>query len=369
MTIYIVLFICLLLFTWMSNEQNQKRLFWFSALLVFLVFALRNENVGTDTFSYVQCWNNSSFLYRGKSVDIGFEFIMRLLRAVNTSNEFFMVSMALIFLCGLCCFIIKNSLYPIDSLLFFCISGTVFVFFLLYLAAMRQSVAMTFYLIGLSLYFDKDVSTTKKYLAFCCLAIAIAIHGSCAIVIPVLLLLPYIKLSKRNSIITLVVTYVVGSLGLFFLSSLLSYIDLGGSDFSKYQGYTQVMTFGMNESTGIFNMFLLPFNLILIYLIYYISDTQLNSWSFKLLYVGTILSNLMIDNLMWGRLLIYFLIVSVVVFPNLLRTVPCRYKNIVYILVIAVFLRKVIYVLINAPTLAVINDIHTEVPYETWLSW
>lgn len=367
MTIYIILFICLLLFTWISNEQYQKRLFWFSSFLLFLVFALRNENVGTDTFTYVQCWNNSKFLYDGKPVDIGFEFILRFLRVIDASDEFFFVSIALIFLCGLCYFILKNSLYPVDSLLFFSISGVVFVFFLLYIAAMRQSVAMTFFLIGLSIYFKEGQSLKKKILALACIVFAITIHGSSAIILPVLFLLPYIKLSKKIVVITLVATYIVGCSGLFYLSSLLSNVDLGGSDFSKYQGYTQEMTFGMTENVGIFNMLLLPFNLILIYLSFYITKNQINHWSFKWLFIGVVLSNLMIDNLMWGRLLVYFTIVSIVVFPNLLRTIPFKFKNIIYLVIIAFFLRKVVVVLLNASILGRMNGINTEVPYESWL--
>lgn len=368
MTIYIILFICLSLFTCISNEQNQKRLFWFSSFLLFLIFAFRNENVGTDTISYIWCWHSPNFFYNDQPVDVGFELILRLLRVIDTSDEFFFVSIALIFLCGLCYFVAKNSLYPVDSLMFFCISGVVFVFFLLYIAAMRQSVAMSFFLIGLSIYFAED-SLKMKTLALACIVFAITIHGSSAIVLPVIFLLPYIKLSKKNVIITLVATYIVGCSGLFYLSSLLSFVNLEGSDFSKYQGYTQEIAFGMTENVGILNMFLLPFNLILIYLSFYITKDQINHWSFKWLFIGVVLSNLMIDNIMWGRLLVYFTIVSIVVFPNLLRTIPFKYKNIVYIVIMAFFLRKVIVVLFNASILGRLNGIHTEVPYETWLSW
>ena len=144
-------------------------------------------------------------------------------------------------------------------------------------------------------------------------------------------------------------------------------IDLGGSDMEKYQGYTNEMTFGPTENVGIFNFFLLPYSLILIYLAWFKSKEELNSWSFKYVFVGMVLTNLMVDNLMWGRLLLYFTIVSIVVFPNMLRTANFKYKNIVYLVIMVFFVRKVVTGLAYSAQLAIMNFYNTEVPYETWL--
>ena len=370
MTVYIILFLFLLLLVGIDKGQNKQKLFWWAALGVFLVLALRNQKVGTDTVNYVACWNNSHFYYGENSTDIGFEALLRFLHIFNSSNPYFFVCIAVIMLIGIVYFVEKNSKFRIDSMLFFCIGGTVFIFFLLYLSAMRQSVAMTFYLIGLSLYFEEGRTKKKLYASLGCLAVAVSIHGSSAIAIPAIFALPYLRLNKKYAIILLLTTYIVGSLGIFQLSSLLSMIKLEGSDMDKYSGYTNgEMTFGMTEETGIINMFLLPFNLVMLYILCFVKKEQLNAWDFKWLFVGTMLSNLMIDNLMWGRLLVYFTIVAIVVFPNYLRTVSFKYKNWVYLLVIAFFIRKVVVVLINAPILAFVNNINTEVPYETWLSW
>ena len=367
MVVYIILFLFLLVLVWIDKGKNRKSHFIWAVLGVFLVLALRNQNVGTDTVTYIACWNHPSFYYGGGPTDIGFEALLRLLHIFGTSNPYFFVCIAIVMMTGIVYFVVKNSNYRVDSMLFFCMGGTVFIFFMLYLNAMRQCVAITFFLIGLSLYFEEGKSKKKLYAALAFLAATVSIHGSSAIAIPVLLVLPYVHLNKKYAIILLTATYVIGSLGVFQLSSLLSMIKLEGSGMSKYSGYTTgEMAFGMVEETGIINMFLLPFNLVLLYLICLIDKTQLNGWTFKWLFVGTVLSNLMIDNLMWGRLLVYFTIVSIVVFPNLLRSVSFKYRNWVYILVIAFFLRKVVVVLINASRLAFISNINTEVPYETW---
>ena len=368
MAVYIILFLFLLALVLIDKGRNRSGLFRWAALGVFLVLALRNKNVGTDTVTYVACWNNTHFLYNGGKTDIGFETLLRFLRLFDSSNPYFFVCIAIIMMAGIIYFLEKNSKFRVDSMLFFCMCGTVFIFFLLYLAAMRQCVAMTFFLVGLSLYFEEGRTKKQLYVALGFLLAAVSIHGSSAIAIPVIFGLPYLHLNKKYGMILIAVTYVIGSLGIFQLSSLLSMIKLAGSDMNKYSGYTAgEMTYGMTEESGIVNMFLLPFNLIVLYLIYFIKNEQLNTWTFKWLFVGTILSNLMIDNLMWGRLLVYFTIVSIVVFPNYLRTVPFKYKNWVYLLVIVFFLRKVAVVLINAPILAFMKNINTEVPYESWL--
>ena len=369
MIVYIILFSFILLLVLIDRGRNKSKFFWITGFLVFLTMALRNKNVGTDTEAYVDCWNNPNFYYGNAPTDVGFEAILRILRLFGTSNEYFIICISVIMMIGILYFIYKNSKYRVDSLLFFCIAGTAFVFFLLYLNAMRQCVAMTFFLIGITLYFDQGMIKKKKYLALGFILFAILIHGSSAIVLPVILALPYIKLNKKIAFLLITVTYIIGALGIFKLSSFLSMLSLGNSSFEKYENYTQEMTFGMNEGTGIINMYLLPFNLTMLYLVCYIKNEQMNEWTFKWLFIGTIMSNLMIDNLMWGRLLIYFIIMSIIVFPNLLRTVPFKYKNYVYLLVIIFFLRKVIVVLINSPLHAALYNINTEVPYESWLSW
>ena len=369
MTVYIILFSCVLLLVLIDRGRNKSKFFWITGFLVFLTMALRNKNVGTDTEAYVDCWNNSNFYYGNAPTDIGFEAILRILRLFGTSNEYFIICISVIMMIGLLYFIYKNSKYRVDSLLFFCIAGTIFVFFLLYLNAMRQCVAMAFVLIGLCNYFDNYNSRKKKIISSLFIIAAATIHGSSAIVIPALILLPHIKINKEVVIASVIITYLFGAFDIIQISSLLSYINLSDTSFEKYSGYTSEMGFGLIEGRGGINMFSLPFSLIMIYITIFTAIEKLNNWTFKWLWIGVILTNLMVDNLMWGRLLVYFTIVSIVVFPNMLRTVNVKYKYFVYAIVILFFLRKVLTVLAGAELLGKLNNINTEVPYESWLSW
>ena len=367
MTPYIVLFIAVILLMWWDRGRNLPKSFGLSAFFVFLIFALRNKNVGSDTENYVKCWNDAHFYYTGEPTDIGFETLLRFFHIFGSSNIYFFIFIAVVTLAGLYYFINKNSKYRVDSIFFFCTAGTVFIFMLAYICAVRQAVAMSFYLFGLTLYFDETATRKQKFLAWALVLAAVSIHGSCAVVIPVMLMLPFLKLNKWVVTIAIGVTNVLGALGVFQLSSMLTMIDLGGSDMEKYQGYTNEMTFGQTENVGIFNFFLLPYSLILIYLAWFKSKEELNSWSFKYVFVGMVLTNLMVDNLMWGRLLLYFTIVSIVVFPNMLRTANFKYKNIVYLVIMVFFVRKVVTGLAYSAQLAIMNFYNTEVPYETWL--
>ncbi len=367
MTPYILLFIAVILLMWWDKGRNLPRSFGLSSFFVFLIFALRNQNVGSDTEKYVQCWNNPNFYYTGEPTDIGFETLLRFFHIFGSSNIYFIIFIAVVTLIGLYYFINKNSQYRVDSIFFFCTAGTVFIFMLVYICAVRQAVAMSFYLIGLTLYFDAKATKKQKWVAWALLIAAVSIHGSCAVVIPVMLMLPYLELNKWVVTIVICITYILGALGIFQLSSFLTMVDLGGSDMEKYQGYTNEMTFGQTENSGIFNFFLLPYSLILIYLAWFKSKEELNSWQFKYLFVGMVLTNLMVDNLMWGRLLLYFTIVSIAVFPNMLRTANFKYKNLVYLVVMIFFVRKVVTGLAYSAQIAIMNFYNTEVPYETWL--
>ena len=369
MIAYIILFVCLLFLVYIDKGSNRKKVFVISGTLVFLILALRNENVGTDTITYVNCWNSPNYYYNGLPTDIGFEMILRFLHSFDNSNEYFIVCTSAIMMYGVLYFINKSSNFRADSLLFFSTAGTVFVFFLLYLAAMRQCIAMAFVLIGLCNYFDNYNSRKKKIISSLFIIAAATIHGSSAIVIPALILLPYIKINKQVVIASVIITYLFGAFGIIQISSLLSFINLSDTSFEKYSGYTSEMTFGLIEGRGGINMFSLPFSLIMIYITIFTAIEKLNNWTFKWLWIGVILTNLMVDNLMWGRLLVYFTIVSIVVFPNMLRTVNVKYKYFVYAIVILFFLRKVLTVLAGAELLGKLNNINTEVPYESWLSW
>ena len=367
MTPYIVLFAAVILLMWWDKGRNQKITFGLSSFLVLLLFTLRNENVGSDTVSYIKCWNHPNFYYSGEPTDVGFEMFLRFFHLFGSSNVYFLVLIGIVTLLGLFYFIQKNSNYRVDSIFFFCTAGTLFIFMLAYLCVVRQALAMSFYIVGLSIYFKKECSRKLRMLSWLLILLAVSIHGSCAVVIPVMLMTPYVKLNKYIVTVAIGITYLIGALGIFQLSSLLSMVHLEGSDMAKYQNYTAEMTFGQNESVGILNFYLLPYSLILIYLAWFKSKEEINNWQFKYVFIGMVLTNLMVDNLMWGRLLLYFTVVSIAVFPNMLRTADFKYKNLVYLVVIIFFLRKVVTGLIYSAQIAIMNAYNTEVPYETWL--
>ena len=79
MTIYFVLFVFLLLLLVIDNGKNNKKIYWSAFSFIFLIIALRSQNVGTDTISYVQCWHDPNFYYDGQPTDKGFELYLRIL--------------------------------------------------------------------------------------------------------------------------------------------------------------------------------------------------------------------------------------------------------------------------------------------------
>ena len=118
MTIYFILFVFLLLLLVIDNGKNNKKIYWSAFSFIFLIIALRSQNVGTDTISYVQCWHHTNFYYDGQPTDKGFELYLRILHSIGSSTGYFIIVSSLLPMFGVLCLINNYSKYKIDSLFF-----------------------------------------------------------------------------------------------------------------------------------------------------------------------------------------------------------------------------------------------------------
>lgn len=365
MTIYFLLYILLLGFYIVSSKKNQPVLFALTTIIVVFLLGFRSKDVGADTWAYVECWTSTNFIYRGEKTDWGFEQLLRILRAVSDNEGFFLFSTSVISLFGVILIIRKYSLYRYDSLLFFLIGGAATVFFIRYFSMVRQACAISFVLISFVCLWG--IQSYKRFIYFVILfTIAVFIHGSCLVVLPfVILCLFDFRLKKSILFITLILSYIVGALQIVRISSLFSIVDLGDSSFDKYGGYTvEEMTFGNSYTPSIISMTSLVYTLICLYIIKYNDAEKYNVWYYKLFYFGTILNNLLVDNMMWDRLLLYFTMLSILVIPNLVKSTPCKYSKYIYYFLIIFYFRKSINMILFMSQLP---DTISIVPYKTWL--
>lgn len=364
MTVYFVLYAVLLLFFIIRNKGNQSLLYCCAAVISVCLLGFRSKNVGTDTLSYVNCWNSENFIYLGDKTDFGFEQLLRLLRYVDSSDGFFLISTSLISMCGIMILINKFAKYKYDSLLFFLIGGASSVFYAQYFSMVRQACALSFVFIALVCLFSY-AGKKRFYLFAAFFIIAVSIHGSSLFALPFILMsLADIHYNKKIVVFALLVTYVIGALQIIKISSLFSLVDLADSSLSKYGGYTvEEMAFGNEFTPSIINMGSLMYTLLCIYIMCFNNEQKYDVWYFKLFVMGTILNNLLTDNLMWSRLLLYFTILSILVIPNLARHTTFKYSRYVYILLVIFYVRKSVDIIVF---MSQIPYTRTLVPYHTW---
>lgn len=347
-----------------SNTGNLT--FYILSGFVTLFIATRLETVGTDTISYVRFFKNPDFLYLGKKTDIMFELFGRIVHYIWDAKGFF------IFVSGIFCFfgifwlIQKVSYNRVLSLTLFCITGTVFNTLFLYLSMVRQATAITFYLIGTYLLFDKYARTNDKKtltMIVVCYLLASLTHLSCLFSFPLLILIYRFKgMEIKYWCIVIGITYILAALNISFISDILGYIFQNFND-GHYARYARI-EFGMIEQRGWLNMHLLPFMGMAVMIMLTKDKKQLDKWYCQLFFAAVALNNFFFDNQMWSRLILYFTIFVCIAIPNVLYNKPLWYRLGCYTLIFSYFTYKTFAELYDMTVHRAGNVV---VPYESWL--
>lgn len=375
MVTYVVFYVFMLLMV-IRNKPNG--IYWkVGAVVMTLFLALRSTETGTDLPSYIQLWHDPTLSnYNNGKTDIGFTILLSFFRLFGSSDEYFIVFTSLLSMVGPLYLIYKYSNYKADSLLFFAITGTAFIFYQYYFTIVRQSIALSFVFIGLSLYFDNENSNKHTLIkhrlwALALFLVAVSIHGASAFIIPFILIMSFFKLRRKSGIIILIITYLFGASGIFRLSSLFSIVDVEGTELSNYQDYLSgAVGFGQTNHVGILNFLSLPLTLLMAVILWFHNENDVNNWLVKWLFIGINLSNVLIDNLMFARLLFAFLIPSIIVFPNMIRTLRFKFWWIIYIFTIVFYLQKSVDTIVESHAAYAIGipDMNLGAPYRSWIT-
>lgn len=362
---YLFMFIVAILSLTFKSERNNRILFYITALVVWLFISLRGKYVGTDTIAYVDFFHDSDFHYRGEPTDVMFEFIARILHFFGSSTEYFIFVISTIYFYGIYFIVDKLSSNKALSFVLFSILGTTFINLFLYMFLIRQCTSLTFFFIAAYLYFKDD----KKYLIYSLLLFitAVLIHGSTLFTLPFLVLIKHFTIrSKRMWIALVILTYIIGVNSFFSFKDLISYIFslVQFLPLKDYSSYAQI-SFGLIEDKGWFNMNLIPFTLLGVYLIIKSTYTFLNTWYNKFFLFSVLLNNLLSDNQMWNRLILFFSIFSIISIVNSMESTKKSTQFIFYSIIFVYYAYKLGNQLI-AQALPM-QDVQGIVPYYTWL--
>lgn len=218
----------------------QNRCIFLTLLTWGVLFGLRAYDVGNDTDMYYRFYTGQNVLglgtyeFSSETTEYGFTFIANLLHRISEDPTFFF------FVASVTAFI---SIYPLYKnkpnglwglLCFFIMSAS----FASFAIMMRQSISITVIFIGLYFilksgwFVDKFDSIDQKYgnvkkkylsigVVLCILAISI--HRTTIIMLPLLLLCNYIKWNKKTSVVTISIVYIFSIL---FSSSIGEIFDI-----------------------------------------------------------------------------------------------------------------------------------------------
>lgn len=188
--------------------KKDRGIFMIIAMaIMMLLAALRSENVGNDTPEYIRIFNeiisNPDYVNVTR-FEVGYVFLNQIVGKFTTNPQGILIVVAIIQYTIFIWFFLKHSKnYALTTVLFFILSfGST-------LNIVRQTLAMAFIFIAFDRVLDKKIIGAIFWII-----IATLFHTS-AIVMLVLVLLPYIKFDKVFVII------ILGLCGLFAFSDLL----------------------------------------------------------------------------------------------------------------------------------------------------
>ncbi len=338
------------------------------SIILCLMLGTRLETVGTDTVTYVDFFHDSRFYYHEMPTDWGFEQLGRFFHIFNGSTEWFILWTSLIAMSGIIFLVNKYSSHKSTSLFLFVLTGTTFIMFQLYFSMIRQACSLSFYIIALSLFFDRENRTKIKLLYSVILFVfAVLIHGSTLFALPFVLCACFFPITNKKIWYILIwLFYVLSVLNIFYVNDILDFI-FSFLEKNKYEGYADIAFGEIEKRNSIFNMLLLPYSMLTTALVFLCKKEDLRKWWLQLALMGAVITNLFSDNLMWGRLVLPLIVFSIIAIPNVMEKKRKIIRVPFYFVTIAYFLYKNINVLSESYVRGYMGHINTNVPYESWL--
>lgn len=290
--IYVVLiFLFFLLFVYeYKSRQKVTYTFWIGTFLFLALFAFRGDNVGGDTSEYCIYFEGKTSTTYGSlklndDIEIGFRWICMALQKISLSHFWFLFSTSLISLVPFVLLLKKYSSFPNLSYLYVSCSFTMIVCLETHI---RQNIATAFIMMALYLLLNAQ---NKKNIIISAVLIAAGIltHTSIYLIFPLLLLLYFVKLTKKASYILVIGSCLVTLFFTDFFSQMFTGLMMLISPYETFSNLTRYMDsdkYGLSGKAGLFVSFL-PTALWALINIYYASKDELNNMFMKCLIVGT----------------------------------------------------------------------------------
>lgn len=216
-------------------KKSEKFFYCMASIQLFLLVALRNNSVGTDTYRYCEYFEGIRFL--GYTKEFGYSFLMKGISFFSSDYRVFLFITAALSIIPICIFIYKMSSNVFISLLIY-----IAFFYNFSFSGIRQSIALSFLAGAVTVYYN------KPKLSFILIFIATSFHYS-SMVFLCIYFKRYLNIFLNN--ISVLFSSVIA---IFFLSPII------GNFFVRffYSDYT-ISQFGSDNyilfSTGILSLY------------------------------------------------------------------------------------------------------------------
>ena len=314
-----LLYTAIWLFLFFLSLKEQKNGVLYYSIIIFLVLlaGLRDISIGTDTSTYMEIYEWVSD-ESAKYIEPGWYYLNRVVYLLGGN---FTILLTIVSILTLIPIIHVSKAYPQHR------NEILFYYFSMYLYlnsfnGMRQYLAVSIGFLALELFRNNEV---RKCLLF--IFIAFLFHYSAAILLLVFML-KLIKVNKKSTLVFLLVsTFLLGSVaGKSFF-----YIITG-----KYASYLEKEEFGFREES--ISMYLLTILMdIMLFLVFSFKSQKYDRYWLNVFTLGILLLNVTFKIGLAARLILYFTIAQIIVFPLFLVDNKIKNKVLVRIVVAIYF--------------------------------
>jgi hypothetical protein len=318
MIIYFIVFVLLIILNEVSMWRPKSKGYYIGMFILLVVSAFRTKNVGTDTITYVNMFVTRSY---DVEVESGFKLWIDLIREFTKENQIFIFLTSFLQLITLYYSLFRLSKNVSLSVLLFFGLGL----FFFYLSGMRQSVALSFFI--LSLYEYKQ----RKYIqAISFFAISLLFHSTVVMYLPICLLLDRVNIPSRVVSLAIISSVLVAWFELFNIEAILGSLGLydlfmGKGVLDRYKGYSEyTVDLNLIKTTSYkFRTILLP-SIIALY--FYLNSKTKDDIYTKLYVFGIVVTNVLTTFPLGFRIGLYGVIFGIVVIPNVINGMKMRQR-------------------------------------------
>ena len=243
-----IIYIIILLLMIALCEKNNKKSFYFLAMILFLIGFLRESSVGTDVYSYCSIIDSLSAkstqvdvlnLLVTENIEVGFSYLVIALKHITNDSMTIIRILFLIYYLFITIWVLKLSDKPNLSL--FAYYSLAFYFFSF--NGIRQALALSMVLALMTLICCKHLSLRKTILiSLDIVIIASLFHRSVMLCAIIPFVIKYIKFKGFNNKVLILLLLASIVLSVFFsnyLKNSLSRFDISFLGSEKYSSYVE----------------------------------------------------------------------------------------------------------------------------------